>query len=278
MTAIALACFYVLFVWWVSTGLVLLLVLSQRRAVNLVVAAVFFPVSLYLLARSGTATGAAGAYVAFTAAILLWASQEIAFLTGFLTGPRPLPCPPGAQGTARVRHALGAILYHELALVASGLAVLAVTVGAHNGVGLLTFLVLWIMRLSAKLNLFLGVPVLNDEFLPRQIQFLRSYFLRGPVSALFPIAIVVSVLILSGLVTAAANSDASHAATIGYTLVATLMGLAILEHVFMLVPLPIDRLWAWSTGGRRRPMGAAADAPAREPMTEKIDRRIVTSP
>ena len=187
MKAVAPAILYALFVWWFTTGLVLLLVLRQRRTmtVSLVGAALLFPLSLYLLARTGGQASVPGAYLAFTAAIVLWGTQETAFLTGVVTGPRPLPCPPGASGAARLRPAIGAILYHEIALLASGAAVLAVTWGAANQVGALTFLVLWTMRLSAKLNLFLGVPVLNDEAMPRQIEHLRSYFLRGPVNAFF---------------------------------------------------------------------------------------------
>lgn len=275
MKAVAPAILYALFVWWFTTGLVLLLVLRQRRTVvaSLIGAALLFPVSLYLMATSGAQTSVLGAYVAFTAAIVLWGTQETAFLTGLITGPRPMPCPPGARGMARLRYAISAILYHELALLATGAAVLAVTWGAVNQAGALTFLVLWIMRLSAKLNLFLGVPVLNDEAMPREIGHLRSYFLRGPVNAFFPIAVGLAVLILIALVAAAADQDVSPAAEVGYVLVAALLCLAIIEHLFMLVPLPIDRLWAWSTGA-----GKTVDAVESSDHVSagKIERGVAT--
>lgn len=272
MTAVAAALLYALFVWWFTTGLVMLLVLRERQWVAIVGAAVLFPVALYLLARSGTQTSIAGAYLAFSAAIVVWGTQEVAFLTGILTGPRPLPCPPAAEGKQRLRCALGAILYHELALLVSGAAVLAVTWGAPNQVGALTFLVLWIMRVSAKLNLFLGVPVLNDEFLPRRIVFLRSYFRRGPANALFPIAVGLSVLALGWLVVAAADPLVSTVDEIGYVLVAALLGLAIVEHAFMLFPLPIARLWAWSA---RNAAGADAGRPG---TPDELERVAITSP
>ena len=252
MKAAAPAILYALFVWWFTTGLVLLLVLRKRGTIrsSLIGAAALFPVCLYLLAKSSMQPSVLGAYVAFTAAVLLWGTQEIAFLTGFVTGPRPLPCPPGAGGIARLRFALGAILYHEIALVASGAAVAAVTWQGPNQFGMLTFLVLWVMRISAKLNLFLGVPVLNDEMMPAEVAHLRSYFARGPVNAFFPIAVLLSVLLTAAFVSAAADPDASRATEIGYVLVAGLTMLAILEHLFMLVPLPLGRLWRWSTGAR----------------------------
>lgn len=274
MTDIVPAILFALFVWWFTTGLVLLVVLRPRMVVpSLVVAAILLPVSLYVLMLAAHATSIAGAYVAFSAAIVVWGTQEIAFLTGTLTGPRALPCPDRARGLARLRHALDAILYHELALILSGMAVIAVTWHAPNQVGMLTFLVLWVMRVSAKLNLFLGVPVLNDEFLPRQIQCMRSYFRRAPVNALFPVAIGLAVLGLGALVAAATDPDETIAQSVGYTLVAALMGLAILEHLFMLVPLPIDRLWRWST--RRAPKSRPV---AERPRDGEIERVAATLP
>ena len=246
-----LAILYALFVWWFATGLVFLVVLRRRAAIRagLIGAASLFPVCLAVLAASAGTTGVAGVYVAFTAAIVLWGTQEVAFLTGFLTGPRPLPCPPGARGLDRLGAALGAILYHELALLATSGAVVAVTWQGANPFGALTFLVLWIMRVSAKVNLFLGVPVLNDEVMPDKIAYLRTYFRRGPVNPLFPLCALVAVLMAAGFGDAAADPEASRAATTGYSLLVGLTMLALAEHVFMLVPLPIARLWKWSTGG-----------------------------
>ena len=253
MKAAAPAILYALFVWWFTTGMVLLLVLRRRAAVRigLAGAVLLFPLCLYLLAKSSMQTAYAGVYVAFTAAVLLWGTQEMAFLTGFLTGPRPLPCPVDARGTARVGYAIMAILYHELALIASGLAIVAVTWHGINQVGFWTFLVLYVMRISAKLNLFLGVPILNDETMPAEIAHLRSYFRRGPVNAFFPIAMMIATLMTVGFLDAATDPGTTTAAMVGWVLVSALMGLAILEHVFMLVPLPIDRLWRWSTRSRR---------------------------
>ncbi len=250
MNGVAPAIGYALFVWWFSTGLVLLLVLRRRAVVRagLVGAALMVPACLLVLAASSAWTDVWGAYVAFTAAILLWGTQEVAFLAGVLTGPRPLPCPPGITGLSRARYAVTSILYHEIALALSGLAVLAAGWGGPNQAGTLTFAVLWVMRVSAKLNLFLGVPVLNDGFMPAPIAYARSYFRRGPVNNFMPLAMGAAVLATWAIAAAALDPGADPGRRAGGILVASLLVLAIVEHVFMVVPLPIDRLWAWSTG------------------------------
>ena len=249
MNVVAPAIVYALFVWWFSTGLVLLLVLRRRAIVRagLVGGALLLPVCLYVLAKSSAQSDVWGAYVAFTAAILLWGTQEIAFLAGTLTGPRPLPCPAGVTGVTRVRYAVMSILYHEVALAACGLAVFAVDRGGPNQVGTLTFAVLWVMRVSAKLNLFLGVPVLNDGFMPAPIAYARSYFRRGPVNGFMPVAMLAAVIATYVMIAAALDPGAGPTGEAGGILVASLLVLAIVEHVFMVVPLPIERLWAWST-------------------------------
>ncbi len=82
MGAAAPALTYAVFVWWFSTGIVLLLVLRARRTLvlSLLGAALCVPISLYVLARTSTDQSVFGAYAAFTAAIVLWGTQELAFL------------------------------------------------------------------------------------------------------------------------------------------------------------------------------------------------------
>ena len=257
MGAIATALLYTLFVWWFSTGLVLLLVLRKRRALRAGIAgaALLFPVCFIVLAKAAASPSALGVYAAFTAAIVLWGTQEVAFLSGTVTGPQPSPCPADARGFARFRHAVAAILYHEIALAVTGIALIGATWGAVNPFGGMTFAVLWAMRISAKVNLFLGVPVLNDGFLPAPVQFLRSHFRRGPVNVFFPVAVACSVGLAGTFVIFAIDPLAEQWIEVGYVLVAALVGLAVVEHVFMVVPLPIERLWQWTTQGRRVPMG-----------------------
>jgi len=95
---------YAAFVWWFSTGAVLLLVGRAGRfeVSRALLAGGLLAGSLGGLALTAGDTSIGGAYTAFTCTILLWGAQEIAFLAGWLTGPRPRPCPVGAIGRRRL--------------------------------------------------------------------------------------------------------------------------------------------------------------------------------
>jgi putative photosynthetic complex assembly protein 2 len=274
--AVAVLC--ALFVWWFSTGVVLYIVgrpgWSSRGC--LLGAGVLFVASLYGLARSGVDTSVMGAYIAFTCAVLLWGTQEFAFLAGFVTGPRRRACTQGCTGWRRAALAVEAILYHEIALILSGAAVLAVTWSADNQVGAVTFLILWAMRVSAKLNLFLGVPVLNHEFLPERLDYLTSFFTRKPIGLFFPVTVTAATVITTILVTMAIAIDANAFQSTGYTLLASLMALGVLEHWFMVLPLPIAALWSW--GMRSRTERVAGPAAASLASDVRVRRAVTKVP
>jgi putative photosynthetic complex assembly protein 2 len=238
---------YAAFVWWFSTGAVLLLVGRAGRgsALKLFSAGALLLAGLYAIAISADATTASGAYVAFTGTILLWGAQEIAFLAGWVTGPRPERCPDDARGFRRLNLALQAILYHEAALLACGVAILALTSGRDNATALWTFAALWVLRQSAKINLFLGVPVTNDELMPEPVQFLKTFFARKPVSLFFPLSVTLSTAALVIMIQRLVEVAASPFEIASLTLVSTLFALGVIEHWFMLLPLPAITLWGW---------------------------------
>jgi putative photosynthetic complex assembly protein 2 len=216
--------------------------------------------ALYALARTAGDPTVAGAYCAFTSAVLVWGWIEVAFLMGYVTGPRREPAPPGASEAERFRHAVAAILYHELFIVAAGAAVVALTWGAPNQAGTWAFLVLWAMRLSAKLNLFLGVRNRGEEFLPEKMRHVDSYFARRPINLLFPVAVTASTALAAVLWAHAAMPHASGYDVATNVLAATLLSLAVLEHWFMVLPLSSTALWKWAMRNRRRP-GAPGQGP-----------------
>lgn len=238
---------YAAFVWWFSTGAVLLLVGRSESSdrLRVVSAGALLIAAICGLSISANDPSVTGAYVAFSAVILLWGVQEIAFLAGWLTGPRPEPCPAGATGLRRLSYALQAILYHELSLLTCGAIVLAHCWDAPNQVALWTFASLWVLRQSSKINLFLGVPVTNDELMPEPVAFLKSYFARRSVSAFFPISVTLSIAVLVILVQRVVEVAATPFEIVGLTLVSTLFALGVLEHWFMLLPLPAVTLWGW---------------------------------
>jgi putative photosynthetic complex assembly protein 2 len=243
------------FVWYASTGVVLVLVRLRAPAMRHVMlsASVLAVAALFVLVTSAQGTTAADAYVAFLCAVVVWGWHELAFLCGWLTGPRRTACAHGCRGWPHFLHAVEAILWHELAIAATAALVVTVTWGAPNPTGALTFLLLWAMRASAKLNLFFGVRNLGLEFLPKRMRYLASFFRRRPMNALFPLSVTLPTAVAALVVEAALAPGVPEARATGLLLVAALLALAILEHWMLVLPMPITPLWQWAIRiGRRR--------------------------
>ena len=249
---------YTLFVWWFSTGVILYLNGLPKRTHpwTMLGATVLLGVALVGLSASRDDTRVSGAYLAFTSTLLVWAWQEVAFLLGYVTGPRRTPCPAGATGWRRAGFALQTLLHHELALIVLGVAVLAITWGGANPTGVATFMIFWVMRQSAKLNIFLGVRNCSENFLPRHLKYLQSYFRQAPMNALFPVSVIASSWLAVLLWQAATAHGVTAFEATALTFSGTLLSLAILEHWFMVLPLPSQALWNWGLRSR------AAEPPA----------------
>lgn len=247
----AVAVGFVVVLWWASTGLVLYLDGLPRRTFrwSLGGATVLAAAALAALAETRDETTIAGAGIAFVSALAVWGWNELAFLTGVITGPNRRACPPGVTGWRHFLAATGSILWHELAIAASALAVFAVTAGGDNQVGLWAFLILWVMRLSTKLNVFLGVPNLSEEFLPDHLKYIASFFRRRPMNLLFPVSVTATTVLFVALVAEATAAAGPFAATAA-TLLAALTGLALLEHWFLVLPIPAMELWRWGLKSR----------------------------
>ncbi|MDE2146246.1 MAG: DUF3623 domain-containing protein [Burkholderiales bacterium] len=246
---------FTLALWWASTGLILYIDGLPRHTYKWTLGAagaLWLAAMWALLASAGDAT-VRGAYIAFCAALGVWAWHEMALLMGLLTGPRRTACPSGAAGWQRVKYAVQAVLYHELGLLLQFALLALMLRDAANQVGLCSFAILYVMRLSAKLNVFLGVRNLNEKWLPPDLRYLHSYFRQRAANHLFPISVIFSTG-LAGLAWQAAldpASDAFHAAAGSFA--ATLFTLATLEHWLMVLPLSADALWGWAWRSRARP-------------------------
>ena len=194
---------------------------------------------------SSSVPSVAGAYIAFASSLLIWGWHEMTFLMGYITGPRRTACPSGSSGWRRFFFAAQTVIYHELALFATAALLIAAVWDATNQVGACAFVILWLMRLSTKLNIFLGASNLAEEFLPNQLRYLESYFKRAPMNFLFPLSVTLSTVVLAVLAQQAIAQGASAFEVAGYSLLATLLALGILEHWFLVVPLPATALWRW---------------------------------
>ena len=251
---------FTVLVWWAGTGAILYLDGLPRRTfpTTMTITSIVASLAVWGMWYSSGQTTVAGAYCGFTCAILIWAWQEVAFLLGYVTGPRRGPCPPGARGWARARLAFGTVAHHEVALVVLALFVLAATWERPNLTGLWTYLVLWSMRQSAKLNVFLGVRNLNADFLPDHLKYLQTYFVRAPMNALFPLSVAAATLAAVPLWQGAVAPESGAFVIASRTLVASLLTLAILEHALLVLPLPAERLWAWAMRSHAATAQAAA--------------------
>jgi putative photosynthetic complex assembly protein 2 len=267
MAQVGLPFLYTLFVWWFSTGVILYLDGLPQRTFKwtMLGASVLLAAALVGMAVSSSDTSVAGAYCGFTCAILVWAWQEVAFLLGYVTGPRRTPCPEGAVGWARARLAFQAVLHHELALVVLALAVLAVTWNAPNQTGWWTFVVLWAMRQSAKLNVFLGVRNLNEGFLPAHLKYLQTYFTRKGMNWLFPVSVALATMAVIPVWRAVLAPGANAFDVASLALIGSLLGLAILEHWFLVLPLPSEALWKWGLRSRDITPATRTDVAAAPP-------------
>ncbi len=252
MSQYALPVLYTLFIWWFSTGVILYLDGMPRWTFKwtMMGATAFLLLSLLGLYVTARDTRVTGAYLAFTCALMVWAWQEVAFLLGYVTGSRRTSCPPDAGGWRRTGYAVQAMLHHELALVVLAIAVTLATWNGANQTGFWTYMVLWVMRQSAKLNVFLGVRNLNESFLPVHLQYLQSYFRRRPMNALFPFSVLLGSLVAWVLWRQAAIDGVGAFEATSLTFVATLLSLAVLEHWFLVLPLPSEALWSWGLRSR----------------------------
>lgn len=257
-----------LFTWWFSTGAILFLDGLPRRTFrwSFGVASIIAVAALWALCATANTTSISGAYVAVLSALMVWGWNEMAFLFGYITGPRREPSDPDARGLARFANATSAIIHHELALVASALVIGILTWDGANFFGLATFTMLFAMRLSTKLNIFLGVPNTTIEFLPAHLGYLKSYFRNRPMNLLFPVSATLATALTMVLMQKAAG-DGPFLAT-GFTLLATLAALGLVEHWFLVVPLPVGQLWAWGLSAHK----AASVMPVLRPGVQPIQR------
>jgi putative photosynthetic complex assembly protein 2 len=238
---------FALFVWWFGTGVVMLLDGMPRDTFrwSLASSTLIAVAALICIHRSAHNANVVAAYGAFTCAVLVWGWHELAFLTGWLTGPRKRACSAPQHGPTRFREAVQVILWHELAIVAMGIGIAVLTWGGVNQVATWTFALLWVMRLSAKLNLFFGVRNRGEEFLPAHLIYIASYFRARKGNALLPLSMLIGGAVAVLMIGAAI--DAGGGATrVGLLLVASMLVLALVEHLLMVTPMSALALWRWA--------------------------------
>jgi putative photosynthetic complex assembly protein 2 len=250
MTSPWIAAFVALFLWWASTGAILWRVRyadNQGADLHLWSALLGLPLLLggFLGVDATIHDGSVrGAYLAFLSALAIWGWLELAFLSGVVTGPNRSPCPPDASEWQRFLRSVGTIAWHEAALIGMLAALAIMSREAEHAFAFWTFALLFFARVSAKLNLFLGVPRINVQFLPRPLTHLPSHFRIARMNWFFPVS-VTALSVTTACWLERLYDAATPGAAVGFSLLAALTLLALLEHWFMVLPLPDDRLWRW---------------------------------
>ena len=239
-----------LYVWWFSTGAILMAVkyadnrgpAARTKATWAALPLVVFGgVGLWVSLEDASIFGV---YVGFLAALALWGWIELAFLTGVITGPNTFDLPDRVSEGERFLRAWGTIAHHEMLLLLTLTLVVMLSWGAQNTFGMWTFVILYTARISAKLNLYFGVPKVQIDFLPNALSHLPSHFRIQPISWFFPVSITLFSLAIGCWLERLYSAQTAGEIT-GYALLTALTGLALFEHWMMVVPIPDERLWRW---------------------------------
>jgi len=202
-------------------------------------------------------------YISFTGALAVWGWHEIGFLTGAAAGPRREACPPDARGFERFTHASATVMHHEIALALTALMLISLSWNAPNQIGATVFVLMFGLRLSSKINLFIGVPNTTTEMLPAHLGYLKSYFGRNRMTALLVISIAAIVALAGWFASLAIAAPAGSAEMVGASLLTALCLLGAIEHVFLALPFRDGMLWGWAL-----PQRGHAEQYSNDPMAE----------
>ena len=245
-----IAAVFAIFSWWFFTGIILLIVRRADRSggaahgASVVLGTPFLALGIAGLVISATSLSVVNVYIAFLSVLLIWGWIELAFLSGIITGPERRECPENMTGWARFVRAWHTLSHHELLLLCGLLVVTVTTTGSDNTFGFWSYFILFTARISAKLNLFFGVPRINTEFVPKPLQHLKSYFRQGNVTAVFFIGVTFLSLATACIGERLLSAETAPM-TAGFALLFALAALATLEHWLMVIPLPDAKLWRW---------------------------------
>jgi putative photosynthetic complex assembly protein 2 len=264
MTLLLVSIAVALLAWWLSTGAVIYLDGLPRRTFpwTMVIATLLMVAGIILVAGVRDSSSVSAAYLSFLGGFLAWGWQEVSFYTGYVTGPRKHACDPGCSGWRHFGHALQVSIWHELAIVVGAVALWFAAAPGTNRVGFWAFVILWVMHESARINVFLGVRNVSEEFLPEHMRYLSSFLRQRPMNPLLPFSVLGS-LVLAGVLLIMTLETAAAGPRAGLGLLTGLAVLGVVEHVFLVLPVPLDRLWTWGLRSREKG-GSGRPTPERD--------------
>lgn len=235
-------------VWFVATGLVAWA--DNRDSAtfpkSLMIGGASAIAGLVVILFASQSVSVLAVYAAFIGALLVWGWHEIGFLTGAAAGPRRRPASDGARGMERFREASLTVIHHEIALALTALLLISLSWNLPNQIGATVFVMLFGLRLSAKINMFVGVPNSTAEMLPPHLDYLKTYFGRNRMTALLTLSILAIVVVAAWFGSLAMAAPLGSAEMVGASLLTTLALLGALEHIFLALPFRDGMLWGWA--------------------------------
>ncbi len=237
----------VVVLWFISTGLVAMIHHRMRQSFGraMLIAGACGFTGLALIVCTSEHTNIWAAYASCIGGLLVWSWHEISFLTGAVAGSHRDVCPPDVTKWDRFARATAALIHHEIALAMTAILLLSLAAVTANATGAYIFALLLLFRLSSKLNIYWGVPNLNDELLPRHLEYLKSYFGPKILRPMLPISII-AIFALGGYFAQSALLANHGFLTVQASLLCTLCILAAVEHVFLAIPFRDSALWSWA--------------------------------
>ena len=235
-------------VWWVSTGILIWLV-GRSEPVRLMAAIAFSLLmigSTFAVVELRETTSLMGVYAGFLVGIALWAWHEAMLLFGYISGPRRSDCPSGLEGWQRFKVSAQTVIHHELLIALHAVLIIWLSFAGANQVAAATFVLLWGMRISAKMLIFFGAPNASHHFLPMHLKYLSTYFNTCQRTRLFPLFLVATSAVACVLLFNGLSQPAGSIEAVGSLLLGTLALLAVFEHIALILPIPDQRLWAWA--------------------------------
>lgn len=239
-------------IWFVATGLVAWA--DNRDSAtfpkSLLIGGIGGIAGLLVILAASQSVSVWGVYAAFVGALMVWGWHEIGFLTGAAAGPRRVPASPGLRGVERFTQASATVIHHEVILALTALVLISLSWNLPNQIGATVFVLLFALRLSAKINMFIGVPNSTAEMLPPHLDYLKTYFGPNRMTWLLAVSIAAIFWVAMWFGSLALSAPLGSAEMVGASLLTTLCLLGGLEHLFLALPFRDGMLWGWAFGRR----------------------------
>ncbi|MEP6779479.1 MAG: DUF3623 family protein [Gemmatimonadaceae bacterium] len=227
--------------WWGATGLTLAMQRSEAAStISLTVTTLLAALGTVLIVNARDDASVRGARFAFLGSAFVWWWCSTMFYSGFgISSAAESAGPSGSFALAL--QAIAATLRPDLLGVFALLAVGALVWRRANRVALWTLVVFFGTLQTAKLNVFFGVRNASVEWLPQQLSHLSRFFGPPRNSSLLTIS-VIGLAALCWVFANRARRVQSPFVRHANGMIALLLGLAVIEHIFLGVTTTLP-LW-----------------------------------